>query len=162
MYEVQAAPGIIWHRHINQLKPTAVEHAVEVTDTDTVEVSQPEAASTPPAPIQLSAPPNGRSTGDGSCSHTHSSRPSWSDSSQSYGPWGAVPSESSQGTTETRSLNRFSVFPCFLFFLETVRYRTLLVDLVVSLWLYLRLSYKLGTDHFCVEEVLWSPCAFTI
>ena len=58
MYEVQAAPGIIWHRHINQLKPTAVEHAVEVTDTDTVEVSQLEAASTPPAPIQLSAPPN--------------------------------------------------------------------------------------------------------
>ena len=36
------------------MKPTAVE----VTDTDTVEVSQPEVASTPPAPIQLSAPPN--------------------------------------------------------------------------------------------------------
>ena len=52
------APGIIWDRHIYQLKQTAVEHAVQVTDTDTVEVSQPEAASTPPAPIQLSAPPN--------------------------------------------------------------------------------------------------------
>ena len=56
--EVQVAPGIIWRRHIDQLKPTAVEHTVEVTDTDTVEVSQPEVASTPPAPIQLSAPPN--------------------------------------------------------------------------------------------------------
>ena len=58
MYEVQVAPGIIWRRHIDQLKPTAVEHPVEVTDTDTVEVSQPEVASTPPAPIQPSAPPN--------------------------------------------------------------------------------------------------------
>ena len=57
-YKVQVAPGIIWRRHIDQLKPTAVEHTVEVTDTDTVEVSQPEVASTPPAPIQLSAPPN--------------------------------------------------------------------------------------------------------
>ena len=36
MYEVQVAPGIIWRRHIDQLKPTAVEHTVEVTDTDTV------------------------------------------------------------------------------------------------------------------------------
>ena len=51
-------PGIISHRHIDQLKPTRVEHAVEVTDTNTVEVSQPKAASRPPAPIQLSAPPN--------------------------------------------------------------------------------------------------------
>ena len=40
------------------MKPRAVEHTVEVTDTDTVEVSQPKVASTPPAPIQLSAPPN--------------------------------------------------------------------------------------------------------
>ena len=58
MYEVQVAPGIISHQHIDQLKLTAVEHAVEVTDTNTVEVSQPKAASRPPAPIQLSAPPN--------------------------------------------------------------------------------------------------------
>ena len=57
-YEVQVAPGFIWRRHIDQLKPTAVEHTVEVTDTDAVEVSRPEVASTPPAPIQLSAPPN--------------------------------------------------------------------------------------------------------
>ena len=52
------APGTIWRRPIDQLKPKAVDHTVEVTDTDTVEVSQPEVASTPPAPIQLSAPPN--------------------------------------------------------------------------------------------------------
>ena len=57
MYVVQVAPGIIWRRHIDQLKPTAVDHTVEVTDTDTIEVSQPEVASTPPAPIQLSAHP---------------------------------------------------------------------------------------------------------
>ncbi|XP_068671438.1 uncharacterized protein [Montipora foliosa] len=54
MYEVKVAPGIICRRHIDQLKPTAVE----VTDTDTVEVSQPKVASVPPAPIQLSTPPN--------------------------------------------------------------------------------------------------------
>ena len=51
MYEVQVAPGIIWRRHIDQLKPTAVE-------PDTVEVSQPEVVSLPPAPIQQSAPPD--------------------------------------------------------------------------------------------------------
>ena len=54
MYEVKVAPAIICRRHIDQLKPTAVE----VTDTDTVEVSQPKVASVPPAPIQLSTPPN--------------------------------------------------------------------------------------------------------
>ena len=53
MFEVKVAPGIIWRRHIDQLKPTAVE----VTDTDTVEVSQPKVASAP-APIQLSTPPS--------------------------------------------------------------------------------------------------------
>ena len=52
MYEVEVAPGIIWRRHIDQLKPTGVEV------TDTVEVSQPKVASTPPAPIQLSTLPN--------------------------------------------------------------------------------------------------------
>ena len=53
MYEVEVAPGIIWRRHIDQLKPTAVK----VTDTDTVEASQPQVACAPPAPIQLSTPP---------------------------------------------------------------------------------------------------------
>ena len=112
--------------------------------------------------VQESRDSRGRSTGDGSCSHTYTFQRSWSDSSQSYGLWAAVRSESAQGTTETRPLNSFSVFLCFLFFLETTGYRTLSVDLVVSLRLYLRLSYKLGTDHFCVEIMLWSPCAFTI
>ena len=96
---------------------------------------------------------HGRSTGDGSCSHTYSSRPSWSNSSQSYGPWVAVPPESAQGTTETQSLN---------YFLETVGYWTLSVDLVVSLRLCLRLSYNLGMDHFSVVNLLWSPCVLTI
>ena len=54
--DVRGAGGT--SRHIDQLKPTAVEHTVEVTDTDTVEVSQHEVASTLPAPIQLSAPSN--------------------------------------------------------------------------------------------------------
>ena len=36
MYEVQVALGIISRRHIDPLKSTAVEHTVEVTDTDTV------------------------------------------------------------------------------------------------------------------------------
>lgn len=54
MYEVEVAPGIISCRHIDQLKPTAVE----VTDSDTVEARQPKVACTPPAPIQLSTRPN--------------------------------------------------------------------------------------------------------
>ncbi|XP_015778003.1 PREDICTED: uncharacterized protein K02A2.6-like [Acropora digitifera] len=54
MYEVEVAPEIIWRRHIDQLKPTAVE----VTDTDTVEASQPKVAYTPSSPIQLSTPTN--------------------------------------------------------------------------------------------------------
>ena len=58
MYEVQVAPGIVWRRHIDQLKSTAIEHTVEVTDTNAAEVSQPQVASIPPAPIQLNAPPN--------------------------------------------------------------------------------------------------------
>ena len=54
MYEVEVAPGIIWRLHVDQLKPTTVE----VTDTDTVETSQPRVAYTQSAPIQLTTPPN--------------------------------------------------------------------------------------------------------
>ena len=40
-------------------RPVEAVTAVEVTDTDTVDVSQPKVASTPPAPnIQQSTPPN--------------------------------------------------------------------------------------------------------
>ena len=49
------APGIIWRRHIDQLRPTAVEPE---TEPGIVEVSQPEVVSLPPAPIQRSAPPS--------------------------------------------------------------------------------------------------------
>ena len=55
MYELQVAPGIIWRRHIGQLRPTAVEPEIE---PDLVEVSQPEVVSLQPAQIKQSAPPN--------------------------------------------------------------------------------------------------------
>ena len=141
-----------WHRHCLGQPTRSGQHTTSANPTECSTQSG----------WYSSRDSRGRSTGDGSCSHTYTSQPSWSDSSQSYGLWAAVPSESGQGTTETRPLNSFSVFLCFLFFLETTGYRTLSVDLVVSLRLYLRLSYKLGTDHFCVEIMLWSPCAFTI
>ena len=47
------APGIIWRRHINQLRPTTAAPEIE---PDLVEVSQPEVVSLPPASIQQSAP----------------------------------------------------------------------------------------------------------
>ena len=163
IYEVQMAPGIISHRHIDQFKPTAVEHPVEVTDTNTVEVSQPKAASRPPAPIQLSAPPN--------VVGTVPEIPMADQPEMVPFPTPTVPDPPEatpvspmvhEGGTlrEYAGHHRDSISE--LFFLETVGYRTLLVNLVVSLCLYLSLSYKLGTDHFCVEEVLWSLCAFTI
>ena len=59
MYEVQVAPGIVWHRHIDQLRPTAVEPPdVQGVAPDTVEASEGEVGSPPPVAIQQSAPPN--------------------------------------------------------------------------------------------------------
>ena len=96
MYKVQVASGIIWRQHIDQLKPTAVE-------PDTVEVSLP------PAPIQQSAPPDvvGTVPEDPVADQPEMvSVPS----PVAYSPRAAVPPESAQGTTETRSLNCFSCF----------------------------------------------------
>ena len=53
------APGIVWHRHIDQLRPTAVEPTdVQGVWPDTVEASEAEVVSPPPVAIQQSAPPN--------------------------------------------------------------------------------------------------------
>ena len=59
MYEVQVAPGIIWRRHIDQLRPTAVEPTdVRGVAPDTVAVGEAEVVSLPPVATQQSAPPN--------------------------------------------------------------------------------------------------------
>ena len=162
MYEVQVAPGIIWRWHIHQLKPTAVE----VTDTNTVEVSQPEVVSTPPVPIQLSAPTN--------VAGTVPEIPMADQPEMVPVPTPIAP-DPPEGTPVSPTVRerrypqtvhmapqRLSLWTIFLFFLETVGYWTLSVDLVVSLRLCLRLSYNLGMDHFSVVDLLWSPCVFTI
>ena len=149
MFEVKEAPGIIWHWHIDHFKPTAVE----VTDTDTAEVSQPKVASTPPAPIQLSTPPNVNAT---------VLEISEADQPETV----SVPTPVTPEVTPVSSTVREQQYPgkvhrvpqrldlwiiIFLFFLETVDYGTLLVDYVCLLEIVLRLlSYKLGTGHFCV------------
>ena len=59
MYEVQVALTKIWRRHIDQLRLTAVEPTNERgVAPDTVEASEGEVVSPPPAAIQQSAPPN--------------------------------------------------------------------------------------------------------
>ena len=159
---MQVAPGIIWRWHIHQLKPTAVE----VTDTDTVEVSQPEVASTPPAPIQLSAPPNVVGTVP---EISMADQPEMVPVPTPIAPDPPEATPVSPTVREWRypqrvhrAPQRLNLWTIFLYFLETVGYWTLSVDLVVSLRLCLRLSYNLGMDHFSVVNLLWSPCVLTI
>ena len=166
MYEVQVAPGIIWRWDIHQLKPTAVEPTVEVSDTDTVEVSQPKVASTPPAPIQLSAPPNVVGTVP---EIPMADQPEMVPVPTPIAPDPPEATPVSPTVHERRypqrvhrAPQRLNLWTIFLFFLETVGYWTLSVDLVVSLRLCLRLSYNLGMDHFSVVDLLWCPCVLTI
>ena len=59
MYEVQVAPGIVWRRHIDQLRPTAVEPTdAQGVAPETVEASEAEVVSPPLVAIQQSAPPD--------------------------------------------------------------------------------------------------------
>ena len=59
MYKVQVASGIIWCRHIDQLRLTAVEPTdVRGVAPDTVAVGEAEVVSLPPVATQQSAPPN--------------------------------------------------------------------------------------------------------
>ena len=53
------APGTIWCRHIDQLRPTAVEPTdVQGVATDMVAVGEAKVVSLPPVATQQSAPPN--------------------------------------------------------------------------------------------------------
>ena len=93
MYQVQVAPGIIWHQHINQLRPTTVE------PTDVKSAKQRWSAyhsdnlteSTAQYCWNGSRDTHGKSTGDGFCSSTCNYRFSRHDSSQPCGPWATVP-----------------------------------------------------------------------
>ena len=59
MYEVQVTPGIVWRRHIDQLRPTAVEPTdAQGVAPETVEASEAEVVSPPLVAIQQSAPPD--------------------------------------------------------------------------------------------------------
>ena len=59
MYEVQVAPGIVWCRHIDQLRLTAVEPTdAQGVAPETVEASEAEVVSPPLVAIQQSAPPD--------------------------------------------------------------------------------------------------------
>ena len=166
MYEVQVATGIISRRHIDQLKTTAVDHTVEVTDTDTVQVSQPEVASIPPAPIQLSAPPNVVGTVP---EIPVADQPEMVPVPTPIAPdppeaTPSVPRSASDGTLrECAGHHRDSTSEWFFCFSQRLQVTGHCESIwFVSLRLYFRHSYKLGTEHFCVDKMLWSPCAFSM
>ena len=134
------APGIIWRRPIDQLKATAVDYTVEVTDTDTVEISQPEVASTPLAPIQLSVPPNVVGTVPeipvaDQPEMIPLPTPIASDPPEATPVCPTVrerryPQRVRRAPQRLDLLTLFSVFLCFLFFLETVSRLSCFLEIV--------------------------------